>query len=340
MINETTTVALCVLAIALVVWGASAFRSGSRVFCRIAPPVTLALFCCFVALACGVPTGLMHPCMAPAAAVLVGIAACVLVASAFAHIVHSRRVNPMAAATLGVAAALAGVEALSVVNVREAASSLAARVLGLLSFIGLWLSFAFVVFIVCSAAYRIAYSPRRIAHAEPFDFIVVHGAKIFGAEPSSLLASRVDAAYDLWRRQNECGVIVVSGGQGSDEVVTEADAMKRYLLRRGMSEAAIVEEGRSTTTLENVICSQAIMDERAGGKPYRVALVSSEFHVFRCAVLAQRVGLDFEVVAAPTRPVTLLRSLARECGGVLIEYPRHLVLLVLIWIVGTMLCGL
>lgn len=159
MINETMAVALCVLAIALVVWGASAFRSGSRVFCRIAPPVTLALFCCFVSLACGVPTGLMHPCMAPAAAVLVGIAACVLVASAFAHIVHSRRVNPMAAATLGVAAALAGVEALSVANVREAASSLAARVLGLLSFIGLWFSFAFVVFIVCSAAYRIAYSP-------------------------------------------------------------------------------------------------------------------------------------------------------------------------------------
>ena len=116
--------------------------------------------------------------------------------------------------------------------------------------------------------------------------------------------------------------------------------MKRYLFRRGMPEAAIVEEGRSTTTLENVICSQAIMDKRAGGKPYRVALVSSELIDIRIAVLAQRVGLDFEVVAAPTRPATLLRSLARECGGVLIEYPRHLVLLALIWFVGTMLCGL
>lgn len=333
-------VALCVLAIALVVWGASAFRSGSRVFCRIAPPVTLALFCCFVALACGVPTGLMHPCMAPAAAVLVGIAACVLVASAFAHIVHGRRVNSMAAATLGVAAALVGVEVLSVTHAPETASAMVARVLGLLSFIGLWLSFAFVVFIACSVAYRIMYSPRRIARAEPFDFIVVHGAKIFGTEPSPLLASRVDAAYELWRRQGERGAIVVSGGQGPDEVVTEADAMKRYLLRRGVPTAAIVEEDRSTTTLENVLCSQAIMDEHAGGKPYRAALASSEFHVFRCAVLAQRAGLDFEVVAAPTRPATLLRSLARECGGVLIEYPRHLVLLVLIWIVGTMLCGL
>lgn len=114
--------------------------------------------------------------------------------------------------------------------------------------------------------------------------------------------------------------------------------MRDWLLRRAVPATAIVEEDRSATTLENLVFSNALMDRLSGGAPYRVALATSEFHVFRCATMARRLGLDVEVVAAPTRLATWLRSFVREFGGVLIEYPRQFGYVALLWLAATMVC--
>ena len=90
----------------------------------------------------------------------------------------------------------------------------------------------------------------------------------------------------MWEKQGKTGVFVASGGQGSDEVVSEAESMRRYLTEsRHVPADAVLMEDRSTTTMENLRFSKEIMDARSGvqsvpgrrGLAYRCALVTSDY---------------------------------------------------------------
>ena len=104
----------------------------------------------------------------------------------------------------------------------------------------------------------------------------------------------------MWEKQGKTGVFVASGGQGSDEVVSEAESMRRYLTEsRHVPADAVLMEDRSTTTMENLRFSKEIMDARSGvqsvpgrrGLAYRCALVTSDYHVFRASEYAHHIGL-------------------------------------------------
>lgn len=84
---------------------------------------------------------------------------------------------------------------------------------------------------------------------------------------------------------------------GSDEVVSEAESMRRYLTEsRHVPADAVLMEDRSTTTMENLRFSKEIMDARSGvqsvpgrrGLAYRCALVTSDYHVFRASEYAHQ----------------------------------------------------
>ena len=110
---------------------------------------------------------------------------------------------------------------------------------------GLWFSFTLVALFLYSWLYR--HLPRK----RTYDYIVIHGAGLVGDRPSPLLAGRLDKGSELWRDQERRGVIIVSGGQGPDEVVSEAEAMHGYLVRQGIPEESILDEDRSRNTMEN-----------------------------------------------------------------------------------------
>lgn len=314
----------------------ASFRGGSASFVRMGPAALLALFAALVLGVCGGSGELDVLYCSPVTLGIICIAVSLLALSGCADIVRHRRVRAVPAASLGAAVVLAGLYA--AMRAGAIATLPFRSVVSLLAFETLWLAFALIAFVIGNAAYRVCYPAARVDIARPFAYIVVHGAKIFGTKPSPLLASRIDAARELWERQGGFGHIVVSGGQGADEVASEAAVMRDWLLRRGVPATAIVEEDRSATTLENLVFSNALMDRLSGGAPYRVALATSEFHVFRCATMARRLGLDAEVVAAPTRLATWLRSFVREFGGVLIEYPRQFGYVALLWLAATMVC--
>lgn len=144
-------------------------------------------------------------------------------------------------------------------------------------------------------------------------YLVVHGAGLAGKEPSRLLARRLDAAREMWDRQGRAGLIVVSGGQGPDEEVSEAQAMRAYLERAGVPPASILEEGRSRSTWENIVMSHALMRIRENrGDVGPIALVTSDFHVLRCWWYAYEAGIDAHAIAAPSPPLSWLRSVVRE----------------------------
>ena len=114
----------------------------------------------------------------------------------------------------------------------------------------------------------------------------------------------------MWKKQGKTGVFVASGGQGSDEVVSEAESMRRYLTEsRHVPADAVLMEDHSTTTLENLRFSKEIMDARSGvqsvpgrrGLAYRCALVTSDYHVFRASEYAHHIGLKADGVGSHTR---------------------------------------
>lgn len=143
------------------------------------------------------------------------------------------------------------------------------------------------------------------------DALIVLGSGIRGELLTQGLKNRLDAAIDCYK-ENDDLLIVVSGGQGPQEDITEALAMERYLLSQGIPQESIIKEEKATSTFENFVYSKEILDSRFEGE-YETAFVSNEYHIYRASSLARIAG--FEVVThthSNTMWYTLVPSTLRE----------------------------
>jgi len=148
------------------------------------------------------------------------------------------------------------------------------------------------------------------AHTEvtEVDCLIVLGAGLRNGSPSLVLRSRLNAALEYYNTQGDIPIIV-SGGLGNGETITEAEAMFRYLKARGVDESLIWKEEAATRTQEHFVYSLAIMEEKGLDiENIRVGVVSNEFHLYRAKLLAEKSGLDAIGVAAKT-PRNYLRVL-------------------------------
>lgn len=186
------------------------------------------------------------------------------------------------------------------------------------SAIGLFLVCAYIAFLFVSLLlYSVIYG--RTGRRHGFDGIVVLGAGLIGSRVPPLLASRLDRALRIYHREPRTPVIVVSGGQGADEDVSEALAMKRYLVERGVPEDGVVLEDQATTTEENLRYSKELLRER--GLTGRVVAVTNNYHVFRTAVLSRNQGLRMQVIGAPTAWYFVPSAFLREFVALLVRNP-------------------
>ncbi len=131
------------------------------------------------------------------------------------------------------------------------------------------------------------------------DYILVLGCGIRGEEVLPTLRARLDRCME-YMAQNPQATVVVSGGRGRRETVSEAAAMKKYLAGRGIDPARIITEEHARDTRQNMRFSRHIFDSLAAGRPYSVACVTSRYHVMRSAALARREGLDARFAGART----------------------------------------
>ena len=132
------------------------------------------------------------------------------------------------------------------------------------------------------------------------DYLIVLGAGVHGSEPSLSMVNRLDAALDYLNAHPDC-VAVVSGGQGPGEDITEAEAMRAWLSRRGVAAERIVLEDKATTTAENLRYSFDLIRTGDGSmEEVSVAVVSSEYHLYRAESMAQRLGVPVSGVAGRT----------------------------------------
>ena len=155
--------------------------------------------------------------------------------------------------------------------------------------------FYFSCLVLCFVLYSIFI--QIVPHRMDFDYVIIHGCGLAdGERMTKLLSDRVDKAIEIYNRCRVKPVIIPSGGKGSDEKRSEAEAMKIYLLDHGIQEDKIILEDRSATTKENLINSKEIIDWRYGRK--KTALVSSNYHIYRCLRIAKSVGLKCTGIGA------------------------------------------
>ena len=118
----------------------------------------------------------------------------------------------------------------------------------------------------------------------PVSAVIVLGAGVNGETPSLTLRTRIDAAAAYLEEHPDVPVIL-SGGQGPGEAITEAECMRRALVRRGVDESRLYPEERSTSTQENLRYSRAILEELGVDPARRVAIVTSDFHLCRARLM-------------------------------------------------------
>lgn len=122
------------------------------------------------------------------------------------------------------------------------------------------------------------------------DAVIVLGAGIRGDRVTVPLAYRLNSAVE-YHKKNPEAVIVVTGGQGYQETVTEAYAMEKYLLAKGVNPEKIIKEEKATSTIENMKFSKEILDETLG-KDYSVVVITNNFHVYRGVEYAKMEGFE------------------------------------------------
>ncbi len=157
---------------------------------------------------------------------------------------------------------------------------------------------------------------HRSDPSAPIDFIIVPGAALREAEPSPILAARLDRALELWRAASCHGLIIVSGGQGPDECVSEASAMHAYLQARDVPDGCILKEASSTTTCENMRFSLALLErQNVSVQNAAVAVVSTDYHLARCMHYARRCGVHVVGVGASSAGRQWSRGYLREVAA-------------------------
>ena len=148
------------------------------------------------------------------------------------------------------------------------------------------------------------------------EYIVVLGAKVREDGPSVSLQNRIDGAY-AYLMAHPDAVAVVSGGQGADEPMSEAQCMYDNLTAMGISPERIWMEDKATSTWENLYFTLNLIEERTGVRPTTLGVVSSEYHMFRASLFAKACGVEFVGIPAHTTRISqMINHFMREVAGV------------------------
>jgi len=141
---------------------------------------------------------------------------------------------------------------------------------------------------------------------DDFDFAVILGAGLNGEAVSSRLKLSLDEALELL--SDTSIPIIVSGGQGPDEKISEAEAMSRYLVDNGIESYRIIIEDQSTSTRENIYFSDRLMNL----EDVNVVIITSDYHMYRSKMLGERIGWTVSGQSAVNPLYTRSKRMVRE----------------------------
>ena len=151
---------------------------------------------------------------------------------------------------------------------------------------------------------------------EQVDYVVVLGAKVNADGPSVSLWDRICAAYE-YAEDHPDTILILSGGQGTDEPITEAECMFRELFWMGVDPDRLWTEDLATSTWENLHFSLDLIEEKTDQRPSKIGVLSSEYHLFRASLFAKACDVEFVGIPARTsRWGQRINHFMREVAGV------------------------
>ncbi|MBE6587062.1 MAG: YdcF family protein [Ruminococcaceae bacterium] len=140
---------------------------------------------------------------------------------------------------------------------------------------------------------------------------IVYGAGLKGDQPGVTLRKRLDKTVEYMEELPD-SVCIVSGGQGPDEVLPEAEVMKNYLVEKGIAKERIFLEDKSRNTIQNIKNSYKIIEDE-GLNGDCIVSISNAFHIPRIELIFSRLGIESEFVLAPDpNPYSMFSVLVRE----------------------------
>jgi uncharacterized SAM-binding protein YcdF (DUF218 family) len=171
------------------------------------------------------------------------------------------------------------------------------------------------------------------------DYVIVLGARVKETGISKSLKKRLDKAME-YLDDNPSTILVLSGGQGDDEPVSEAAAMRDYLVFNGVKEKQLILETRSTSTVENIAYIRVAIEEdqaekkarrqdqpifmepgtfeEVPDKPIKIGVLTSDFHVFRALQIGKKWGIpDIYGISCESDPILFVHFCVRECAAIL-----------------------
>ena len=149
---------------------------------------------------------------------------------------------------------------------------------------------------------------------------VVLGCHVKDGRPSRILGERIDAAYEYLSSHPQA-IAVLSGGQGEDEAISEAECMYRELTARGIDGSRLFKEESSVNTPTNLRHSREILEEVLGvdsawAENHEIVLITSEFHCYRGSFHARQEGLTPVAYASKTAMPYVIPFYLREIVAV------------------------
>lgn len=169
----------------------------------------------------------------------------------------------------------------------------------------------FAVFVICQGCILTQFFSKGEPEA---DYIIVLGAQMRDWGPSVVYKARLDSAIE-YLNDNPDTKVIVTGGQGANESVSEGEGGKTYLLKQGIAEDRIIVESESLDTDQNISNALNLVEVTADMK---IGIVTNNFHVFRGVMIAKRyIDADVTGIAAFTEYQYLPNNMVRETFGIL-----------------------
>lgn len=148
------------------------------------------------------------------------------------------------------------------------------------------------------------------------DYLIVLGARVRGEQLSLSLKHRLDVAYD-YLSQNPDTKAILTGGQGPGEDISEAEAMHRYLVQKGITSDRLILEDQATDTVQNIRYSFEKIDPQLTDP--KVMVVTNKFHILRSKLIAKELGHTVSGIGSRTLLYLIPTYYLRECFAVVAE---------------------
>ena len=192
------------------------------------------------------------------------------------------------------------------------------------------LSITYLLFLAAMYAFSALLNLIHLREKQNFAYIIVLGCGILGEKMTPLLRNRVEKGISLLKK-NPQAKLILSGGMGPGESITEAECMKRYVLAQGIPSSKIITEDKSKNTYENLLFSKRIIEEDSSVEKTSIAIVTTSYHVFRALILAKKLHIPCKGFGGKTKWYFTLNAILREFVAYLkISYRTHLRVLVIL----------